>query len=184
MNARLMIFGRLVPVVWMIVAVASLALVGAKRTDAQVVQLPTIQTFSYSGSVLVPYGGTSSLGGVSRSGWSTSRRGFGPFSQSRSGGFASSSVLSASATIIDLDAMDRAIGGVDRRSTAVDRSEPVGKPVSMVQEGKRLVRYARRRRSEGDHEMARIGYELAITKLDGELLRYAVAEYRTAYPRH
>ena len=149
---------------------------GCGLASAQTVQLPTIRTFSYTGSVLVPDRGRASLGGVSRSGSFSSSSGLGPFRRARQSGFRSQSGLSASATIIDLDTMDRQIRGVPPK--------PVRRrPPEMIAEGKWLVRYARSRRAAGDDEMAKVGYRLAIAKLDGKLLDYAVKEYRAAYPQ-
>lgn len=77
--------------------------------EAQVVQLPSIRQFSYSGGVVVPDGGTVNLGGVSRSASGYARAG-GPlqrnlaFSQS-----ASISNASVSVQVIDLEALDQAI---------------------------------------------------------------------------
>ena len=84
----------------------------------QVVQLPSISTFSYSGVVSVPDGGTTSLGGIRRSGSFSSSSGFGPFRSRSRGGFASASGLSVSAQIIDLDEMDRQILSSQRHGVA------------------------------------------------------------------
>ncbi len=83
-------------------------------SQAQVVQLPSYRSFSYSGSAWVPDGGTVALGGVNTARYGSSVSGFGPLSRSGIGGGSSSQTLSASAQIIDLDAMDEAIlaGGV------------------------------------------------------------------------
>ena len=93
-----------------------------------VVQLPTFSSTSYSGSVLVPDRGSTSLGGVRRSASGlNSRRGFPGFPGGRAGGFNQSTLqLNASATIIDLDAMDRQLlsGSPQGRSTDYLRSPP------------------------------------------------------------
>ncbi len=47
----------------------------ASETAAQTVMLPTFRTFSYSGSVMAPDGGTLTVGGVARSAEGSSARG-------------------------------------------------------------------------------------------------------------
>lgn len=170
------------------------------QASAQVVQLPSFQTFSYSGSVLVPDRGTASLGGTARSSSFSSRRGFGANNRNF-GNAASQSNLSISATIIDHDAIDKQILGQptgenhlarDSHAHPASASKPSTqntstrktskpKPAAMIQEGKSLVRYARARYAAGDHEMAKVGYQMAIAKLDGHLLDYALAEYRSRF---
>lgn len=177
------------PVAFIAMLIGSLAIV-CETASAQVVQLPSIQTFSYTGSVLVPDRGTASLGGISRSGSFSNRQGFGPFTRGGNSGFASRSNLSASATIIDLDEMDRQIRGIGNENLATNsgpitredaRSTIKPKPAAMIQEGKTLVRYARAKYASGDHEMAKVGYQMAIAKLDGHLLEYALREYRSRF---
>ncbi len=78
-------------------------------TYAQVVQLPSVRTFSSSGSVLVPDGGTAALGG-SRYGSSSSARSGGGLTAGRAlAGQSGGSSLSVSVQIIDLQALDEAI---------------------------------------------------------------------------
>ena len=74
----------------------------------QVVQLPTVGTFAISSSALVPDRGSASLGGVRSSASGSSQRG-GLFSNVARGGQTTASRVSVSATIIDLQEMDRAI---------------------------------------------------------------------------
>ena len=79
------------------------------QATGQVVQQPSFRNFSYSGSAWVPDAGTAGLGGnyISRSG-STSR-GFGPYSRRAVGRSTGGGSISASVTIIDLQALDEAI---------------------------------------------------------------------------
>lgn len=76
---------------------------------AQVVQLPSVRNFSYSGSAWVPDGGTTSLGGVGYESSSIVGRGWGPYGTRARGGSASASGLSVSVEVIDLQALDNAI---------------------------------------------------------------------------
>ena len=155
----------------------ALALAQAGATSnafAQVVQLPSFRTFSYSGSVLVPDSGSAYLGGVNRSATSSQRRGFGRnFGQS-----ASSSGAVVSATIIDLDEMDRAIRGADIQREIAQRKKLVAKKQA---EGKQLVRYARQQYREGNLSSSRNAYRVAISVLDGNLKQLAIAEYRRLF---
>lgn len=76
---------------------------------AQVVQLPSTHAFGYSGSVTVPDSGQANLGGVGRQRTGVARAGGGPLA-GRAGGSASGGTsVVASASIIDLQAMDAAI---------------------------------------------------------------------------
>ena len=88
----------------------TLFLAGTENGFAQlpsVVQLPSFHTFSFSGSVLVPDGGTTSLGGVKRSASGYNHRGW----NRGYGSVNSNSNASISARIIDLAEMDRQILG-------------------------------------------------------------------------
>lgn len=78
--------------------------------EAQVVQLPSTRSLSYSGSTWVPDGGTTDLGGVSAAYSSQGRRGASYVAGSNLG----VSSLSASIQIIDLAALDEAILGSAR----------------------------------------------------------------------
>lgn len=75
----------------------------------QVVQLPSVASFSYSGSALVPDGGTVGLAGNAYAASSSSSTGWGPYGQRASGSMYGSSGVSASVQIIDLQALDEAI---------------------------------------------------------------------------
>ncbi len=86
----------------------TLTIVGlpSKVGYSQVVQLPTMHTFSLSGGAMVPDGGSASLGGINRSASSSTRTRGLPTNQ-QTGQSRSSTQASMSATIIDLDALDR-----------------------------------------------------------------------------
>ncbi len=78
--------------------------------QAQTVQLPTMQTFSSTGSVLVPDRGGAFLGGVNRAASGYSRRGvplFGAGSPTPIGRQVSATQTSVHATIIDLNEWDQ-----------------------------------------------------------------------------
>ena len=154
------------------------------------VQLPSVRVFSYTGSVLVPDGGTASLGGVSRSSSFSRSRGFGPFRNRSAGYAASTSQLTASATIIDLAEMDEAILGQTPqqiREQARARLRP--SDPQLMERGKRLVRLARRYLEQGNVPAARSAYLAALDRLSRindpahrdtvtRLHQYAAAEYR------
>jgi hypothetical protein len=163
-----------------VVAILFFALPGASAVWGQlpsVVQLPSFQTFSYSGSVLVPDGGTTSLGGVSRSAMSSQRR---PFS--RSFGWSQSNAQAAvSATIIDLNEMDRQILGASPKEFVREGKVASSRQADPVEEGKSLVRYARKQFLEGKESESFVTYQMAIGVLDGRLQELAVAEFRRVF---
>jgi hypothetical protein len=106
--------------------IALLWLLAEANAFSQVVQLPTLRTFSLQTSVLVPDGGTTSLGGNTRTAdWL--RTGPGLTSRSSASNRLTSNA-SVSAQIIDLQALDQAILG----QVATGRVQP-----SLVN-GKRL----------------------------------------------
>lgn len=81
----------------------------ACAANAQVVQLPSLNTFSVQTSVLVPDSGNAYLGGTNRSShWMASRGpGWGPLGRNRGrAGGAASSGMSITATIIDNAELD------------------------------------------------------------------------------
>ncbi|MCR9294183.1 MAG: hypothetical protein NXI32_15800 [bacterium] len=80
-----------------------------ERLSAQVVQLPAYRTFSYSGSAWVPDQGTSSLAGSYTYSYQGTGRGWGPYAAGVRSGSRLGGSLSASATIIDLQALDDAL---------------------------------------------------------------------------
>ncbi len=177
---------------------------GVSICDAQlpsVVQLPSFHTFSYRGSVLVPDGGTTSLGGVKRSATGYNRRGW----NRGYGSVNSTSNASVSARIIDLAEMDRQILGGSpeeflRRMRAQERQTvatgmplelsrqqgqgiPSSKasPLSPIEEGKALVRFARQEYRDGRKSASIQAYGMAINQLDGRLKTLAVAEFRRVF---
>jgi hypothetical protein len=96
--------------------------------NGQVVQLPTFESFSISTTVVVPDRGTALLGGVDRAYYDSTWAGV-PFLDKMPGlgrlfgnrsvtGGASSSSVSVTATIIDLQAMDEAVLAEARRQGA------------------------------------------------------------------
>lgn len=79
----------------------------AAEAQAQVVQLPVVRNFGYTGSALVPDGGTAFLGGnLGRQSSSVSR---GPFGRRTAGNNLGGRSMSVSVTIIDLNALDEAL---------------------------------------------------------------------------
>lgn len=85
------------------------ALLFVETAAGQVVQLPSVRNFSYTGSASIPDAGTGSLGGVRYSSSRSSTRGWGPFAGRSAGNTAGGVSLSASVQIIDLKALDDAI---------------------------------------------------------------------------
>ena len=165
------------------------------------VQLPSFHTFSYGGSVLVPDGGTTSLGGVKRSATGYNRRGW-----NRGYGSANStSNASVSARIIDLAEMDRQIlggspeeflrrmrtqerqigvVGLSRDASGLSSQRtriPAASPLSRIEEGKALVRFARQEYREGRKSSSIQAYGMAINQLDGRLKTLAISEFRQVF---
>lgn len=147
----------------------------AISASAQVVQLPTFRTFSYSGSVLVPDRGTASLGGNRTAASSWQRRGANR-AWGRQAGFAGAS---ASATVIDLQAIDRRLLGQSGLEAATRRAAAGGTPGALDSEpGKALVRSARRSLAAGRDAAAFQAYREAIVALRGRLRQLAEEEFR------
>ncbi|QDT05807.1 hypothetical protein K227x_42120 [Rubripirellula lacrimiformis] len=137
----------------------------ASAVDAQTVQLPSVRTFSYSGSVLVPDRGTASLGSVGRTASSRNRSGL------RAGAGRSTSLGNAvvTATITDHQQIDRQLlgPGFETAPRVPDRTE----------EGKSLVRHGRVMYRSGNYAAANASYQMAIQALSGPLKTLAKAEY-------
>ncbi|MCA9139445.1 MAG: hypothetical protein KDB00_21880 [Planctomycetales bacterium] len=161
------------------------------------VQLPSFSQFSYSGSVLVPTGGSTSLGSISRSSSGSSSRGFG--GGRAFGGAMSHAGASAHVTIIDNDAIDRQIrglppkdtvGSLPQSSTAANRSavtnpSAVTKRTTTIDpdaEGKILVRFARKQYLAGKQASSFDAYQLAIESLSPRLAALAKAEFQRVFP--
>ena len=166
-------------VVRSMVLVTLLAEVLVSQSHAQVVQLPSISTFSYSGTVLVPDSGSAYLGGRYAAASSSQRR-LGSRAAGLSIGVSGASVH---ATIIDLNAMDRAILGADpstrsapgndrRQATIAERND----------EGKQIVRFARAQFRRGNQGAAYDAYRMAINVLQGDLRAMALAEFQRVFP--
>lgn len=90
----------------------TIALLTTAAAHAQIVQLPSLRSFSVRTSVLVPDSGGAYLGGVNRSShWMASRGpGWGPLGRTRgrAGGMSSSGVM-VTATIIDNHELDELV---------------------------------------------------------------------------
>lgn len=167
-----------------------LVLIGCAQVRAQaipsVVQLPSFSVFRYNGTVVVPDSGSAYLGGVKRyaSGVTNRSRGLGH----GIGAGLGNSGMSISATIIDLDEMDRQIlGGTPEEFLRREQQKEArrgGKPkvdVDPDAEGKALVRYARRMYREGQQSKAFDGYLLAMDVLSPSLRDLAAAEFKRVF---
>ena len=150
----------------------------------QTVQLPSFETFSYSGSVLVPDSGTAFLGGNKSSSFGSSRGGL----QRGFGSSQSISQATASAAIIDLAEMDRQIlGGTPEQflQREREREKSGAAPSSMMVDpdyrGKAIVRYARAQYRQGNTSAAFAGYQQAIAVLSPQLKRLATAEFKRVF---
>jgi len=86
-----------------------IAAFAASSVNAQVVQLPSVRNFSYSGGASVPDGGSASLAGNTYGRSGTVSNGWGPYGTRASGSFFGTTNSSASVQIIDLRALDDAI---------------------------------------------------------------------------
>ncbi len=142
-----------------------------------VVQLPSFQTFGYTGSVMVPDGGSTHLGGIRRSATFSSRApGRRAFSSVQG-----NSQASVRATIIDLQEMDRQILGASPKEF-VRAGKPVrAQKADPVEEGKALVRYARKQYREGKKSESFVTYQMAIGVLDGRLKQLAEVEFKRVF---
>jgi hypothetical protein len=118
-----------------------LAMLGLANTaPAQIVQLPSVSNFSYSGGGWVPDAGSVGLAGNSYASSGASSAGWGPYRSRASGSVYGTSSVSASVQIIDIQALDDAIlstaGPASKRavaaplnSTASDLATPSGRSV-------------------------------------------------------
>jgi hypothetical protein len=153
----------------------------APGQQGQVVQLPSISTFSYSGTVVVPDGGTAFLGGNRSSASQLNRNGGLGY------GFGSSQATSqatAKVTIIDLDEMDQQIlGGTPEEFVRSRRSPQVNHHVDLDpdRDGKAIVRYARKMYRDGNQAAAFRGYQTAIGMLSPHLRELATAEFKRVF---
>lgn len=90
-------------------AVFALSASDAPNAFAQVVQLPAVQTFGYSGAATVPDSGGAYLGGVARQRTGSTTAGAGPVAGRASSSATGATSVTGWASIIDLQAMDAAI---------------------------------------------------------------------------
>jgi type II secretory pathway component GspD/PulD (secretin) len=195
-------------VVFLRFAVA-LLLTGTATTVArgQIVQLPTFNYFTIQTSVLVPDSGRGYLGGVRRGSYGRNSRGVpgfskipgvGPFFGGRAlGGGGSTSVTSVRATVIDHDALDKAVlaaarSGGDRRGTsstvkksskgvsgleslAEIRRQNAAKTDARAREAEQLFARGAAAEADGNYGVARIFYRRAAKLAKGELSQKVVA---------
>ena len=146
----------------------------ALAQQPSVVQLPTFQFFTYSGSVLVPDTGGAYLGGVKRAASSSSRRGLNRAVASPLG----NSGAFARATIIDNDEIDRRLlGGAPQEFVEKGRRRGT-RVLTPTDEGKALVRFARKQYREGDRSGSFQSYRMAIGLLTGRLRDLATVEFK------
>ena len=173
------------PRTWAAAASLVVLLLCSPAAEAQLpttVQLPSFSSFSYSGTVVVPDGGAAYAGGVRRSASGRTRRGW--FNRGF-GSQQSNSGLSVHATIIDHDEIDRQLlGGTKQEFMA--RHQPARKdeakpPPTPSDEGKALVRHARKLYLAGKKTAAFDTYQMAIEILPPELSVRAAAEFERLY---
>jgi hypothetical protein len=152
---------------------------------SQIVQLPSFHTFSYSGTVEVPDGGTMSLGGNAYSSSARSQRsGLFPGPVARAG-LNQAANASVTATIIDHQEIDRQLLGQSPQSL-IDRHQAIEaqrnreargvKPADRTEEGKALVRYARALYQQRRYADSKHTYEMAVAILEPPLQALAIAE--------
>ena len=146
-----------------------------------VVQLPSFQSFSYSGTVVVPDSGAGFLGGNNSYASGARRRAF----HRAFGSSLGSPQVSVSPTIIDNNEIDRQLLGGTReeflksgrgRAGAAER-----KSIDPTEEGKSLVRLARSRYREGKTGASFDTYRMAIQMLQGNLRELATVEFRRVF---
>ncbi len=178
-----MIFrGRRIALLFLLSAagVAGLHQCSAQDPLPTVVQLPTFQFFTFSGSVLVPDGGGTYLGGNKTSAIGSSRR---PLNRS----FGQSQGLSqatAHVQIIDLNEMDRQLlGGTPEEFLRRQRNAvTLERTTNRDDEGKALVRHARKLYQRGDETGAFDTYRMAIGVLRSTRLQeLAKVEFRRVF---
>lgn len=176
----------------------TVCLAGFTSAHAQVVQLPSIRQFSYRGSVLVPDGGSTYLGGNSSYASGSRSRGLPglpPMPGSQFGNSTTTSGASVSATIIDHEAIDRQILGQDARSLSQSIHHPNEPSIDrQINEIKSLVRNARSLHRTERFDASRYTYDLAINRIRKlrldrnapqeqltHMLAYAETEYSRLY---
>lgn len=154
---------------------------------AQIVQLPSFHSFSYSGTVEVPDSGSLSLGGNRSSASHRSQQGGlfpGPLTR-RDMHAAGQAAVTAS--IIDHQEIDRQILGLrpdqmvaqhQRIEAQRNRDRQGIREVDRTAEGKALVRHARSLYQQGQLSAAQDCYKLAVSLLEPTLRDLAIAEMR------
>lgn len=151
-----------------------------------VVQLPSFQTFSYSGTVVVPDSGAGYLGGNRSSASGARRRAFNRAFGSSLG----NSQASVAPTIVDHNEIDRQLlGGTPKEFVKSERKNAAAgnlggtkrKSIDPVEEGKALVRFARAQYREGKKSAAFDTYLMAIQVLNGRLRELAIVEFRRVF---
>jgi hypothetical protein len=180
------------PLLWAI-AISMLT----RAAAGQAVQLPTFHFFSLSTTVSVPDGGDALLGGVSRSASGRVQRGIPglpsqPFDNVVTGRATGTSNVSASATIHDFEAMDKALqeSGVENQasvltapgsagkrpivslpkldgpvqSIAAIRAEQAAEDAARQQEAATALARGRQLLAEGKTNVARIYFQSAVKK--------------------
>ncbi len=146
-----------------------------------VVQLPSFQIFSYSGTVVVPDSGAGYLGGNNSYASGARRRAF-----SRAfGSSLGSPQASVSTTIIGNNEIDRQLLGGTREEFLKSGPGRAGdaerKPIDPNEEGKSLVRFARSQYREGKTGASFDTYRMAIQRLQGNLRELATVEFRRVF---
>lgn len=152
------------------------AAASAQSAIPSVVQLPSFQTFFYSGSVLVPDGGAAYLGGVPRSSSFSSRQGL----NRATGQSLSHPHVAVQATIIDHQQIDeQLLGGTPAQFLRLQRGQP--RRIDPTEEGKSLVRFARVQYRAGNASLSFDSYLAAIGLLNGRLRELASTEFRRVH---
>ncbi len=171
-------------------------LMTTSAAHAQVVQLPTFQSFSTDSSVLVPDQGTASLGGVTRS--ITGSNQFGPpfLPSNRSFGSQTGAAgMSVSAKIHDFEAMDAALLGgatevAGHGGVATASQAGVPGPLASVAElaarkaatqaaeqaeAEQLLERGLKARTEGKPGVAKVYLQMAAKRSTGKLKQQILA---------
>ena len=177
----------------------------------QAVQLPTFHFFSLSTTVSVPDGGDAAFGGISRSSAGRAQSGIlglpgRPFDSVATGRAVGAGNVSASATIHDLEAMDRALlaesqkasiaGRADvvnatrqasaapLQSIAAIRDQQASEDASRQQEATAALARGRQLLAEGKPNVAKIYFQTAIKKsmAASDVHQQAVAALRSIEP--
>jgi len=170
---------------------------GGEALAQQVVQQPTIGTFSVNTSVLVPDQGSAMLGGIRSSAAGQTQRG-GLYTNKAMGSRSSAGSASISATIIDLQEMDRAILQLGNGSSTLSKqlgsestSGPSFKVKGMSDSDLDDVHYfltlAQKARRQGHWASIDVYIQLAKSKIPSEkqtelLTRYGFGDKKELKP--